>query len=207
MYKVFFNDKFILLTDRHELDAGVNGMLYFRYEDFEELHYTIEMLERESLLKAMVIYHDDLDVLWSDFRAHFKEVDAAGGLVINEQRQLLLIKRLGVWDLPKGKHEGDETSMQTALREVEEECGIRDLRLNEFITSSFHTYHHKGRFYLKKTDWYSMQSSQQELIPQLEEAIEEVHWRDLAALDVAALETYESIRLVISTFLDIPDRP
>lgn len=39
--------------------------------------------------------------------------------------KMLLIQRNGRWDLPKGKVEPGETLLQAALREVEEETGIK----------------------------------------------------------------------------------
>src|SRR5690554_3338997 len=108
MYKVFFNDKFVLLTDKFEFDILEKGVLYFRYEDFEEIHFVINILQESPLVHAIVIYDKRLEVLWADFRAHFTEIDAAGGLVSNANNELLLIHRNGIWDLPKGKLEVNE---------------------------------------------------------------------------------------------------
>lgn len=60
------------------------------------------------------------------------EVRAAGGIVVRrapdgESWQVLLVHRprYGDWSLPKGKADPGETDEQTALREVEEETGLR----------------------------------------------------------------------------------
>ena len=51
-------------------------------------------------------------------------IEAAGGLVKNENGDYLFIYRNDKWDLPKGKIEKDEKTKVAAVREVEEECGI-----------------------------------------------------------------------------------
>ena len=202
MYKVFFNDKFVLLTDKYEFDILEKGVLYFNYEDFEELHFVIDILEDSPHVKAVVIYDENVELLWADFRSHFKEIDAAGGLVTNAQNDLLLIHRNGIWDLPKGKLEADEQAPEGALREVEEECGITDLILGKRITTSYHVYVMKGKEILKRTFWYSMSSEQTEFIPQGEEGIDKVEWVKLAELNWDVYPTYASIKEVIQNFLN-----
>ena len=49
-------------------------------------------------------------------------IKAAGGVVENHKNEILMMKRLGHWDLPKGKADPGENSATTAQREVEEEC-------------------------------------------------------------------------------------
>ncbi len=175
-------------------------MVYIRYDDFEELHFLIALLE-DTDLKGVVVYGSDMDVLWADFRAHFREIDAAGGVVRNEKGELLLIHRNGKWDLPKGKLEPEEDALEGALREVQEECGLNDLIAGGMLMDTYHTYSMEGLRYLKKTSWYTMKSSQTELIPQREEGIDKVLWENPARVDIASLSTYESIRDVLSNAL------
>ena len=57
-------------------------------------------------------------------------VIAGGGVVVTgRSRDILLIRRHGIWDLPKGKRERGEAVQDCALREVAEETGVADLRL------------------------------------------------------------------------------
>jgi 8-oxo-dGTP pyrophosphatase MutT (NUDIX family) len=51
-------------------------------------------------------------------------IKAGGGIVVNEQNEVLLIYRRGKWDLPKGKLDDGETIEECALREVKEETGL-----------------------------------------------------------------------------------
>ena len=201
MYKVFFNDKFVLLTDKYEYDVISTGVLFFRYEDFEELPFVIDLLNESEFVNAVVILSTNVEELWADFRSHFVEIDAAGGLVTNSRNELLLIHRNGVWDLPKGKLEENEHASDGALREVEEECGITDLQLNDKITTSFHVYPMKGFKYLKRTFWYAMNSNQDEFIPQGEEGIDKVEWVKMEDLNWNERKTYASISEVVDRFL------
>lgn len=202
MYKVFFNDKFVLLTDKYEFDILEKGVLYFNYEDFEELHFVIDILEESPFVEAVVIYGDNVELLWADFRSHFKEIDAAGGLVSNANKELLLIHRNGLWDLPKGKLEAIEHAPEGALREVEEECGITDLSLGNKITTSYHVYSMKGKRILKRTFWYAMSSEQAEFVPQGEEGIDKVEWVKLHGLSWDMYPTYASIKEVVQNYLN-----
>jgi len=53
-------------------------------------------------------------------------VRAAGGVIVRDGSVLLVHRpKYGDWSLPKGKLEGDETWEQAAVREVEEETGLR----------------------------------------------------------------------------------
>jgi len=196
MYKVFFNNKFVLLTEEFEISLFTDKMLYLQYSDFDELHFVIELLERSAHLNALMISHSDLDELWADFRSCYKELDAAGGLVENTAGDVLLIYRNGLWDLPKGKLEEGESPEEGALREVKEECGIENLSLGNHILDTFHTYHLGGFRILKRTFWYYMKSSDQNFVPQQEEGIEKVKWVPIKDLDWTSYKTYPSIELV-----------
>ena len=53
-------------------------------------------------------------------------VDAAGGVVVRDGRVLLVHRpRYDDWSLPKGKLDPGESFEEAALREVEEETGLR----------------------------------------------------------------------------------
>ena len=55
-----------------------------------------------------------------------ERVDAAGGVVVQDGRVLLVHRpRYDDWTFPKGKLDPEETFEDAALREVEEETGLR----------------------------------------------------------------------------------
>lgn len=104
-------------------------------------------------------------------------IEAAGGLVMNEKGEYLFIYRNDKWDLPKGKVEKDEKIKEAAVREVEEECGIRVSALGDKICKTYHVYLTRGEVVLKKTHWFKMQCNGfSKLKPQKEEGITEVRW-------------------------------
>ena len=103
-------------------------------------------------------------------------IHAAGGIVTNENGEILMIFRRGKWDFPKGKVEPDESCEAAALREVTEETGVHGLQLGEALPMTQHTYDLHGTHILKHTHWYRMTAPAQVLIPQTEEDIEQALW-------------------------------
>ena len=111
---------------------------------------------------------------WEDFCSKYKIVNAAGGIVFNDTK-LLMIFRNGLWDLPKGKVEPDENLKECAIREVEEETGVKDLTIKGKKIISYHIYTTEFEDILKKTTWYIMNTKyDKKLIPQIDEGIEKV---------------------------------
>ncbi len=140
--------------------------------------------------------HPDLNKLFNDFKSYFdKYIEAAGGLVRNSKNELLIIHRFGIPDLPKGKTEKDETPEETALREVEEECGISGLKITGKAEPSYHIYFQKNKKILKKTHWFKMLYEGNEIPkPQTEEDITEAEWCDIRKLSEYQKQTYENLR-------------
>jgi 8-oxo-dGTP pyrophosphatase MutT (NUDIX family) len=103
--------------------------------------------------------------------------------------------------LPKGRIEKGETVKETAIREVEEECGIFNLKLIKPLLTTYHVYFQNG-MKLKETFWFVMTSDfTGELTPQLEEGITEVVFKNKAAIAKALKNSYKNIELVYDTFL------
>ncbi len=127
-------------------------------------------------------------------------ITAGGGLVTNSKGYFLMIFRHGVWDLPKGKQEEYEACDQAALREVEEECGVHDLTIRNFICTTYHSYILDGELMLKHTNWYRMNynGNGDNTTPQKEEDIEKAVWVKPEDLDYFLEKTYPSIRAVFA---------
>jgi len=131
---------------------------------------------------------------WKVFKQHFSLIQAAGGRVTNSKGQMLWIKRLGVWDLPKGKIEQGETVELAAVREVEEECGIGKLKITAPLSTTYHMYKLKEEIILKETFWFEMETADDAgLIPQEEEDIEAAVWVEPNDLANKLSDTYPSI--------------
>ena len=130
-------------------------------------------------------------------------VTAAGGLVLNPQKEILFIYRNGIWDLPKGMIEKGETLETTALREVVEECGIENLSIDQFLTTTYH-YFYRNEKCLKKTHWFLMHSNFEGVLqPQEEEGITEVVFKNKKATLKALQNSYTNIKLVYNKYLDL----
>lgn len=140
----------------------------------------------------------ETETIWADFTSNYKLIEAAGGLVQNLHDEWLFIHRNGMWDLPKGKLEKDESIEECAVREVAEECGIEEPTIIKPLKTTYHTYTLKGQRILKPTYWYLMKSSgESELIPQTEEGISEVKWVSTEEAKVMASGSFGSIKQVV----------
>ena len=104
-------------------------------------------------------------------------VRAAGGVVQDDEGNMLLIRRNGRWDLPKGKVEEGESPLQGGLREVREETGVA-ASPQQFLVKTYHCYNLYGGWHLKQTYWYLMRASgvKPATQPQQEEGIEAAEW-------------------------------
>jgi len=128
-------------------------------------------------VQELHLFHSDMEELSDAFTRCFKCINAGGGVVLNEKGEFLAIKRNGVWDLPKGKMEKGEDFKTTALREVEEECGLAGLELKELLLSTFHTYPLKEKMVLKETRWFEMRwHGKEDPVLQEEEGITNYRW-------------------------------
>lgn len=144
--------------------------------------------------------HPNINQVLKSILTKVKIIHAAGGLVKNGDGDYLFIYRLDKWDLPKGKVEESEKMKDAALREVEEECGIKVNYLGPKIATTYHTYYMRGKFVLKQTKWYEMAVNKvPKLIPQTEEDITQAIWLDANDLDKVQNNTYPLINEIIET--------
>lgn len=150
---------------------------------------------------AGVLAHGDAERIWDWFRAGYRFVQAAGGAVSDERGRLLVIHRLGLWDLPKGKVEAGEPIDVGAVREVQEECGLQEVTLVAPLCETWHTYERKGEQHLKRTDWFLMRASSTEVLTaQEEEDIDAVRWADPEELAAIKRDTYPSLLAVFTAW-------
>jgi len=199
MYKVFVNDKPILLSD-HALSHSEYEIYLFKDTRFEEIVHKLQ----NTNTSGIYLYHNDLEVLWNKFVSYFEVVAAAGGLVLNDQNQMLFIRRNERWDLPKGRMESGETCNQTAIREVEEECAINSLEIITELPISYHVYFENGTSKLKQTHWFVMHTtSQNKPVPQAEEGITEALFVSPNQLDAFYPEMYGNIRDLVEGYLGL----
>jgi len=194
MYKVFFNDRVVLLTDDFLRNFQARYGLFYKYRNVDDLHELITFYRDLKRIDTLYIFHNDLDELQERFKSCFQVIEAAGGLVTDTKGRYLVIKRRGIWDLPKGKLNKGETIPQAALREVSEECGIKQLEIVERMMSTWHCYWMDGQPVLKRTSWFEMVTpGDEKLIPQRDEDITEVKWVSRQEMAEISKNTYMTI--------------
>ncbi|MDZ7690250.1 MAG: NUDIX domain-containing protein [Balneolaceae bacterium] len=134
-----------------------------------------------------------------------KPVTAAGGVLFREPEsgsdpEVLLILRNGVWDLPKGKLEENESVEECAVREVSEEVGCSLPAIQTHITDTYHEYREGDSHFGKTTHWYAMTLSDknEELSPEVKEGIKKLEWVPL----MTAVERvgYENLEVLLREF-------
>lgn len=186
MYKIYINGTPIFLTDIAGLEKTPNpdekNMRVRFLGNPKLLLGYVDMLEKSQRFTSVTLFSENLQALKDNFFKHFKLIKAAGGLVLNPKKELLMIYRRGSWDLPKGKIDSGETKEVAAVREVQEETSLKNIQLGTLIYESYHTYRSKkNNRILKKTYWFEMYTSDYQLIPQKEEDIEEACWKNFSA--------------------------
>jgi|TARA_B100001093_G_scaffold78570_1_gene69777 ADP-ribose pyrophosphatase YjhB (NUDIX family) len=195
MYKVFANRLPIILTSKNKYLISKNGFLLSSL-DIDEI------LKKVRKYKKIYLYYPKKKKLLKEFKNKIKTIHASGGIVNNKKNQILFIFRRGKWDLPKGKAEIGETKRQTALREVKEETGVKELVINGFFKTTFHLVRNNGKYFLKETNWYLMNSKYDgKLFPQLEEGIKSVKWKNVKQINKIKEKTFKNISIILNDYL------
>ena len=194
MYKVFFKDRTVYFGDDFSKSFGRNSGLFYKYNNLQELTELIHVFNSLTRINKLFIFHNDILTLFDEFKACFNYIEAAGGVVFRPGGEFLVMKRDGLWDLPKGKLENGESSEVAALREVKEETGLKKLRIIKPILSTFHTYQVTKDMTLKKTKWYEMfYEGDADPVPEMAEGITEIQWVKPGMTDFIRKNTYPSV--------------
>ena len=206
--KIYFDEKPVYLCDKlsTELKEIMQHPDAVFIDEFSTpaINSLLHEIKKEEF-HAGIILHEDLEELKKSFFKHFKLIEAAGGIVQNNNKEILFIFRRGKWDLPKGKMEQKETPEIAAQREVEEETGVTGLKLKKKIGETYHTYDEFGKHILKQSHWfYFTCDSKQELVPQTEEDITETRWIKTKDIKEPMKNTFENIKDIMTRFFDAP---
>jgi 8-oxo-dGTP pyrophosphatase MutT (NUDIX family) len=105
---------------------------------------------------------------------------AAGGLVLCGDHALL-IRKHGLWDIPKGKVKKKEAHERCALREVSEETGLRRkrLRIRQLLCRTSYISYYSGKPFNKTVTWFLLHYDgeiAEALQPDLSEDIDLCEW-------------------------------
>ncbi|MEK7226221.1 MAG: NUDIX domain-containing protein [Bacteroidota bacterium] len=203
--KIYFDNKPLFLCDA--VDETIQP--YIHHDDaifIDELdNHTVKTMIHEMEQEAVhagVFYHSSLEELKRAFFKKFTFIQAAGGLVLNEKNEMLMIFRRGKWDLPKGKLDKGESLEECAVREVEEETGLQKVELLSPLIITYHIYHEGARFMLKESHWYSMKvKGDQKLVPQTTEDIHEIKWVTGKAAEKFFPDCFPSVTDVVRGFI------
>ena len=122
---------------------------------------------------------------------------SAGGLVVDEQGQVLLIRARDlrnqpVWTLPKGALMTGETSEQAALREVREETGYECVVMGELEAVTY-WFQRSGQRIKKTVRWYSMRPVAK--VGEHDHEVDETAW--VAPAEATARLRYDSDRRLV----------
>lgn len=214
MYKFFINNKLVFLCtnpiEAKGVFVGEKPFIMQPYRNEAQLKDLLRVLYTAGNESDLVLFHKDVEKLKRDFMQQFVCIEAAGGVVLNEQQEVLLMFRRGSWDLPKGKIDEGETVEEAAIREVEEETGIAPVILGSKIffkalqnDATYHSYEYKGQQALKISYWFLMKyEGHKQPIPQTEEDIEQVIWVKPENLAKYYNPMYGSVKDVLQAVFD-----
>ena len=193
MPHIFYKDKPIVITDNVSVDKSIYNV---KFKDFK-LKSALKILS-DNNFSSLRIISKDKNKTFKRFLKLLPNIIAAGGKVVNSKNEILFIYRNNKWDLPKGKTEGKENIAETAIREVKEETGVKDISITKPLELTYHIFKKNNKFNLKITYWFEMMSSDgNQLIPQLEEGITRVEWIKSSEVEKIKKKCYANIRLLI----------
>jgi ADP-ribose pyrophosphatase YjhB (NUDIX family) len=124
---------------------------------------------------------------------------SAGGVVfrrIDGATHVLLIRDpYGNWGLPKGHVEDGESLTDAALREVREETGLSDLRLEREVGTIDWFFRTEGRLVHKFCTFHLIVSERGVPVPEMAEGITECVW--LPTTEAIGRVTYRNARQIV----------
>ena len=193
MSQIFYKDKPIIIADNISDDKNIYNI---KFKDFK-LNSALKELSNDNILSLRIIAKDTQKTFKKLLKL-MPNIIAAGGKVVNSKNEILFIYRNNKWDLPKGKAERNENIAETALREVKEETGIKDISITKPLQVTYHIFKKNKKYRLKITYWFEMMSSNvNQLVPQLDEGITRAEWISPPEIEKIKTKCYANIRLLI----------
>ena len=195
MYRLFCNNRTLTANNFSENLLSVDNKCVKNCDDLAEK--IMGWLADESV-ENLDLGDADGEKLALAVKKIFRQAPAAGGVVVIDN-QFVAIERHGIPDLPKGHIEKGETPEVAAVREVEEETGIKDLEIIRELPSTWHCYLLDNQWTIKKTSWFLMLTkSGMKNIPQTEEGISKVYLVDKEHVKDFQEKTFASLRDVVA---------
>ncbi len=189
-YRIYIDKHTLLITD--VLPKQTEKFKQLETTGFDFLSFYKNLKKREH--QDFVLLNKNPKDFFKIIKKKLTLIKAAGGLVENAKGEFLFIFRNKKWDLPKGKVEKNEKIKITAVREVEEECGVKIEKREERLCKTYHIYELNGKVILKRTSWYKMfVKGKPKLIPQKEEGITTASWVGASGIKAKTQNTYPLI--------------
>ena len=210
MYEVFFNDRKIIIATKGEITLNKPTEIVDYLLTQKDVKKWFFRFVANDTHEVILLNDSPKEFFTEIFRSVFISIEAAGGVVIRNNK-LLFIFRNEKWDLPKGKIDAGETTREAALREVEEECGISGHKIVKQLPSSFHIYKSpynksQGELIFKETFWFEMEYSGIENgTPQTEEDITKIEWFAPDELELPLTNTYANLKPLIFIYTELND--
>jgi len=130
-----------------------------------------------------------------------KEV-SAGGVVIFGNTLLVLKKFNGDYVLPKGRVEAGESLEEAAIREVEEESGVKAVIIDYIGEAKYKYRNYRQKEIVTKTvHWYLMTTNSMEKVPQKSEGFIDVVFTHIDK--ASKMVKYDDEREIIKKGLDL----
>ena len=216
--KIFINDIPVYILSEKKINMKrAYGLVVREFEDivpevlvddvlimnasFDQVDGLLKLMTDKKLKKVHSIFISSRKkrALIDYLKSKFKVIEAGGGIV-EKDGKLLMIFRRKVWDIPKGKLDKGETIEECAVREVEEETGVK-VKVDKKIDAVWHTYVTKKKYVLQKTHWFAMHCiDDKNMAPQKGEGIKQVEWMTLEEVRKALHDSYRSIRYVMQEY-------
>ena len=194
MYKIFYEQRALIFPniDEKMLELDATTLQLASYE-VQKIHNFFRQWLVTPLQEDVVIDHLAPETLSAALCQTFVMAPAAGGVVVHDG-QFAAIERHGIPDLPKGHVEEGEDILAAAVREVEEETGLRELKVLRQLPSSWHCYLYEDEWRLKQTSWFLMETPDDSHVqPQQEEGITEVVFLGASDLEWFLENTFRSL--------------
>jgi ADP-ribose pyrophosphatase YjhB (NUDIX family) len=201
---IYYDDKKISVGSDTGETTQNQVIVTYEKTNAQTLKVAIKDFLKAENKKNLFVQTNSISSVFEELKKGFYFIEAAGGLIQNKDKYLF-IKRLGKWDLPKGKLDKGETIQQAAIRECEEECAVTGLTILKQLPDTYHIYEYKTGHALKVSYWFHMEtSSNKELKPQTEENIEEVRWLSIEEIKSIVLKnTYITIEKLVRGFFKL----
>ena len=206
MYEVFFNDKKIVIAAQGKITINKTLEIIDDLQTTTDVKKWFSKFSESNIQEVVLIGSEPKEFFENIFRKAFTVIYAGGGVVIRKNR-FLFIFRNEKWDLPKGKIDNGETKEESAIREVEEECGITGHKIEKQLPSTFHIYQStfpgsKGEWVFKETFWFEMKYDGIENgQPEIKENITEIRWFKRKELGSVLSKTYHNLHSLIKIYL------